>query len=85
MRVLVTGSDGYIGQILVPMLQRSGHHVVGLDSGLFRDCSFPGQPISASDMIWCDTRDVAADCLRGFDTVLHLAGLSNDPLVDLNP
>ena len=40
MRVLVTGSDGYIGQILVPMLQRSGHEVVGLDIGLFRDCSF---------------------------------------------
>jgi nucleoside-diphosphate-sugar epimerase len=85
MRVLVTGSDGYIGQILVPMLQRSGHDVVGLDSGLFRDCSFPGQPISAPDMIWCDTRDVAADCLRGFDAVLHLAGLSNDPLGDLSP
>ena len=40
MRVLVTGSDGYIGQVLVPMLQRSGHDVVGLDSGLFHDCVF---------------------------------------------
>ena len=48
MRVLVTGSDGYIGQVLVPMLQRSGHEVVGLDSGLFRDCVFPGQPISGA-------------------------------------
>jgi nucleoside-diphosphate-sugar epimerase len=85
MRVLVTGSDGYIGQLLVPMLQRSGHDVVGLDSGLFRECTFPGQPAPVSDMIWCDVRDVAADALRGFDAVLHLAGLSNDPLGDLSP
>ena len=47
MRVLVTGSDGYIGQILVPMLQHSGHEVVGLDNGLFRDCVFPG-PVAAA-------------------------------------
>ena len=85
MRVLVTGSDGYIGQVLVPMLQRSGHDVVGLDSGLFHDCLFPGQPTSEPTMIWSDVRDVAADCLQGFDAVLHLAGLSNDPLGDLNP
>ena len=85
MRVLVTGSDGYIGQLLVPMLQRAGHEVVGLDSGLFRKCTFPGQPTPVSDMIWCDVRDVAADALRGFDAVLHLAGLSNDPLGDLSP
>lgn len=85
MRVLVTGSDGYIGQVLVPMLQRSGHDVVGLDSGLFHDCRFPGQPVAEPATIWCDVRGVAADCLAGFDAVLHLAGLSNDPLGDLNP
>ena len=85
MRVLVTGSDGYIGQVLVPMLERSGHEVVGLDSGLFRDCVFPGQPTAAPPTIWSDVRDVAADHLAGFEAVLHLAGLSNDPLGDLNP
>jgi nucleoside-diphosphate-sugar epimerase len=85
MRVLVTGSDGYIGQALVPMLERSGHEVVGLDSGLFRDCAFPGQPTAAPPMIWSDVRDIAADHLAGFEAVLHLAGLSNDPLGDLNP
>jgi nucleoside-diphosphate-sugar epimerase len=85
MRVLVTGCDGYIGHALVPMLQRSGHDVVGLDSGLFRDCVFPGQPRPEPATIWSDVRDVAADCLRSFDAVLHLAGLSNDPLGDLNP
>ena len=85
MRVLVTGSDGYIGQILVPRLQRSGHDVVGLDSGLFHECVFPGQPTSEPAMIWSDVRDVSADTLHGFDAVIHLAGLSNDPLGDLNP
>lgn len=85
MRVLVTGSDGYIGQVLVPLLQQAGHDVVGLDSGLFRDCIFPGQPVSRPPVLWSDVRDVAADDLQGFDAVLHLAGLSNDPLGDLNP
>jgi nucleoside-diphosphate-sugar epimerase len=85
MRVLVTGSDGYIGQVLVPMLQQAGHDVVGLDSGLFRDCVFPGQPTSEPTTIWSDVRDATDDRLQGFGAVLHLAGLSNDPLGDLNP
>jgi nucleoside-diphosphate-sugar epimerase len=85
MRVLVTGADGYIGHVLVPFLQRAGHDVVGLDSGLFAPCHFPGQPRIALPMIWKDLRDVAAADIAGFDAVLHLAGLSNDPLGDLCP
>ncbi|MCE5276569.1 MAG: SDR family oxidoreductase [Planctomycetaceae bacterium] len=84
MRVLLTGNKGYIGMVLAPMLMRAGHEVVGLDSDLYRDCTFgaPGQDVPT---IIKDVRDVEAADLKGFDAVLHLAGLSNDPLGDLNP
>ncbi len=85
MRVLVTGCDGYIGQVLVPLLQRAGHEVTGLDSGLFAGCVFPGQPRPELPVIWQDVRDVVPGTLVGFDAVLHLAGVSNDPFGDLNP
>jgi nucleoside-diphosphate-sugar epimerase len=84
MRILVTGSHGYIGTMLTPMLSREGHEVVGLDSDLYEQCTFgsqfPNIPLSKKDL-----RDVDAADLAGFDAVLHLAGLSNDPLGDLNP
>lgn len=83
MRVLVTGNEGYIGSILVPMLQAAGHEVTGLDSGLFRDCAltaFPEVPTLRLDL-----REVEAADLEGLDAVIHLAGLSNDPLGDLDP
>ena len=85
MRILVTGSDGYIGQVLVPMLQEAGHQVTGLDSGLFADCVFPGQKRPTAPTLWRDLRDVGAAEIAGHDAVLHLAGLSNDPLGDLDP
>jgi nucleoside-diphosphate-sugar epimerase len=84
MKVLVTGHDGYIGTVLVPLLQASGHDVVGLDSYLYADCTFGAAP-DAVPAIRCDVRDVTVDQLRGFDAVLHLAAISNDPLGDLNP
>ncbi len=84
MRVLVTGHDGYIGTVLVPLFKASGHDVVGLDSGLFSDCIFGSdvEPIAAQRK---DVRDVVAADLEGFDAVVHLAAISNDPLGDLNP
>jgi nucleoside-diphosphate-sugar epimerase len=82
-RVLVTGHDGYIGRRLVPMLLASGHDVTGLDSGLFEDCQFGALEPSAP-AIRKDIRDVTTGDLEGFDAVLHLAGLSNDPLGDLD-
>jgi len=84
MKVLVTGHDGYIGCVLVPMLQERGHDVVGLDSGLFQGCEFDELPFEC-DAIRADVRDVEARQLAGFDAVIHLAGISNDPLGDLNP
>ncbi len=83
MRVLLTGHKGYIGTVLAPMLIEAGHDVHGLDSDLFSRCTFGDEPLQIPETIK-DIRDVTADDVQGFDAVLHLAGLSNDPLGDLN-
>jgi nucleoside-diphosphate-sugar epimerase len=86
MRVLVTGHLGYIGTVLTPMLIRAGHEVVGLDSDLYSRCTYSaGGEIREVPTIRRDTRDVGASDLIGFDAVLHLAALSNDPLGNLRP
>lgn len=84
MRILVTGDKGYIGTILVPMLIAAGHEVVGLDSDLYQRCTF-GDDLPETQSIQKDLRDVEAADLDGFDAVMHLAALSNDPLGNLNP
>jgi nucleoside-diphosphate-sugar epimerase len=84
MRVLVTGHLGYIGTILTPMLIVEGHSVVGMDSDLYRECTY-GDQMPEIPAFKKDIRDVELSDLEGFDAVLHLAGLSNDPLGDLNP
>jgi nucleoside-diphosphate-sugar epimerase len=83
-RVVVTGHEGYIGCVLVPMLQRAGHEVVGFDSLLFDGCDF-GERSYQVESRRLDVRDVVAADLEGFDAILHLAAISNDPLGDLNP
>ncbi len=86
MKVLVTGHLGYIGTRLVPALQRAGHEVEGLDSDLYRACTYAdGGAIVDVPFIDGDVRDATRDQLEGFDAVVHLAGLSNDPLGDLDP
>jgi nucleoside-diphosphate-sugar epimerase len=86
MRVLVTGQHGYIGSVLLPLLATEGHEIVGLDSDLFERCTFGGEPPRGA---WRserrDLRDVTRGELEGFDAVVHLAALSNDPLGDLDP
>jgi nucleoside-diphosphate-sugar epimerase len=84
MKVLLTGHDGYIGHVLAPMLLDRGHEVTGLDSFLFESCGFPTEE-RAIPALRKDIRDVQAEDLRGIDAVLHLAGISNDPLGDLAP
>ncbi len=85
MKVLVTGNDGYIGVRMADHLIRAGHDVTGMDSGLHRS----GWLYHATELrpvtITRDTRDVAVEDLRGFDAVVHLAEVSNDPVGELNP
>lgn len=83
MKVLVTGHDGYIGTSLVPLFLAAGHEVVGLDSGLYRDHKIGPDPVEVPEYL-CDIRDVTPEHLQGVDAVVHLAGISNDPLGDLN-
>ena len=86
MRVLVTGHLGYIGTVLTPMLVRAGHDVVGLDSDLYARCNYPaGGSIYNVTSLRKDVRDAVVGNLIGFDGVLHLAALSNDPLGNLEP
>jgi nucleoside-diphosphate-sugar epimerase len=84
MRILVTGHQGYLGTVMVPILQAAGNDVSGLDAGLFADCvlgSAPQDPPGTR----IDLRDVTVEHLTGFDAVVHLAALSNDPLGALAP
>ncbi|TWH17602.1 nucleoside-diphosphate-sugar epimerase [Rhodococcus rhodochrous J45] len=79
MRVLVTGHQGYLGSVMVPELLARGHEVVGLDTGLFAECTLGTAPQDPPGMT-VDIRDVGVEHLTGFDAVIHLAALSNDPL-----
>ena len=83
MRVLVTGNCGYIGSVMVPMLQQRGCEVVGLDADYYRGCTF-GPRMPEMVTVCRDVREVQQADLAGFDAVAHLAALSNDPLGDLD-
>ena len=83
MKIVVTGHAGYIGPVMVPVLRSAGHDVVGLDTFLFEGCTLgPAGPDVPA--IRKDIRDVRAADLEGFDAVVHLAALSNDPLGNVN-
>jgi nucleoside-diphosphate-sugar epimerase len=84
MRILVTGHNGYIGCVMVPMLRSAGHEMVGLDSNLFRGLRSIPDNLDFPE-VQLDIRDVQPKHLAGFEAVIHLAALSNDALSDLNP
>ena len=88
MKIFVTGTEGYIGAILAPMLMNAGHEVTGLDTGFYRDgwlySNHKDTPVQPR-MINKDLRDINASDLEGFDAVVHMAELSNDPLGQNNP
>lgn len=84
MRVAVTGHNGYIGSVMVPFLQKAGHEVTGLDTYLYEECTF-GRDVPDVPAIRMDLRDVDSSVLQGFDAVIHLAALCNDPLGNMNP
>lgn len=84
MRVLVTGHSGYVGVVMTRILREAGHDVTGLDTGYYDGCDLnPFKDPTPS--IRRDVRDVTAEDVDGFDAIIHLAALSNDPLGHLNP
>lgn len=86
MKVLLTGYNGYVGTVMTPLLLAAGHEIVGLDTNLYKGSTF-GEEATIKDVVSInkDIRDVEISDLMGFDAIIHLAGLSNDPLGDLNP
>lgn len=84
MLVLVAGDRGYLGAVLVPFLQGAGHQVVGLDAGWYDGCDF-GPATAGYEQRTGDVRDAHVEDLRGFDAVINLAAVSNDPVGHLNP
>jgi nucleoside-diphosphate-sugar epimerase len=84
MKIVLTGSRGFIGTVMAPFLARAGHYVVGIDTDLYRHSTF-GKWHESIHTIVKDIRDLEPRDLRGFDAVVHLAALSNDPLGNLNP
>src|SRR5678816_2690130 len=83
MKILLTGSRGYIGSVMAPFLVRAGHEVVGVDTDLYRRSTF-GKWKDPIETRVKDIRSLQASDLAGFDAVVHLAALSNDPLGDLD-
>jgi nucleoside-diphosphate-sugar epimerase len=84
MRVLLTGHKGYIGTVMAPMLVAAGHELVGVDTDIFADCAYGDISLDIPE-IHKDVRDIDASDLDGFDAVIHLAAISNDPIGNLNP
>jgi nucleoside-diphosphate-sugar epimerase len=85
MRVLVAGDRGYIGAVMVPFLRAAGHDVDGLDVGLYERCDLGPPPEDIGQRPPVDIREVQSSQMHGYDAVICLAALSNDPLGDLNP
>ncbi|MBC3761630.1 NAD-dependent epimerase/dehydratase family protein [Quadrisphaera oryzae] len=83
MKILVTGTEGYLGCLLAPLLVEDGHDVTGLDTGYYKHGWLYNGVTSTVATIAKDIRDVQVEDLRGFDAVVHMAELSNDPLGDL--
>ena len=82
-KVLVTGHNGYIGSIMAPHLAEAGFDVVGLDTGYFAECTLVPDRIDIRSILK-DLRDLQPEDLAGFDAVVHLAALSNDPIGNLD-
>jgi len=84
MKVLITGHRGYIGSVMGPIFEQAGHEVTGLDTGLFDECLLGEEPETGIRYIRKDLRELDPDDLKGYDAVVHLAALSNDPIGNLN-
>lgn len=82
-KVLVTGSQSYIGSVLTPYLRESGYETVGIDAGFIKDCFL--YPANDAETIYKDARNIKREDLRNFDAVVYLAAISNDPFKQLDP
>ena len=85
MRILVTGTEGYLGTLLAPRLMEDGHEVVGLDTGFYKTGWLYQSGDPTARTLVKDLRDATAEDFAGFDAVVHMAELSNDPTGELNP
>jgi nucleoside-diphosphate-sugar epimerase len=85
MRILLTGSDGYLGSLLAPLLLKRGHGVVGLDTGYYQERSLYRGEGPVPRTVVMDLRRIDASDLKGFDAIVHMAELSNDPAGQLAP
>ena len=85
MQVLITGCDGYLGSLLGPELLRKGYDVTGIDTGFYREGTLYRAGVTIPQIRTKDIRKIVAEDLRGFDAVVHMAELSNDPLGQLAP
>src|SRR5918997_720503 len=83
MKVLVTGHHGYIGSVLAPVIAVAGHEVTGVDAFFYEGCDFVPDPLRITSLR-ADVRDLDAGDLAGYNAIVHLAALSNDPLGELN-
>jgi nucleoside-diphosphate-sugar epimerase len=84
-KILVAGDRGYIGAVMVPFLRAAGHEVAGLDAGFYEGCDFGAPPEDTGGRGPVDIRDVEDHHVSGYDAIVCLAALSNDPLGQLNP
>jgi len=84
MKIFVTGHKGYIGSHLVDVLKQEGHFVTGCDLGLYEGCEFD-EPVHPDIELKKDIRDLETNDLKGYDCVMHLAAISNDPMGDIDP
>ena len=84
MRILVTGHDGYIGSVFTPVARLAGHDVTGLDAFWYEGCTLGPEPEEVS-ALRLDVRDAGIGQLRGFDALVHLAAISNDPVGHFDP
>ncbi len=85
MNVLVTGTDGYLGSLLGPYLLRRNHEVVGLDTGYYRSGWLYNPKSVSVKTLNKDLRKIEPRDFAGFDAVVHMAELSNDPAGALAP
>jgi len=85
MKIIITGTDGYIGVLFASILQKRGHSVTCLDTGYYRSGLLYGNEERSLPQIRNDIRHITEQDLIGYDAIVHLPKLSNDLLGQLNP